>query len=33
MSWREILAMLIVAAMLAAACGFGFWAATLLARP
>jgi hypothetical protein len=33
MSWRGILAMLIVAATLAAAGGFGFLLASLLARP
>jgi hypothetical protein len=33
MSWRELFAMLIVAAMLAVACGFGFWLASLLAHP
>jgi hypothetical protein len=33
MSWRDILLMLILAVLLAAACAFGFWAATLLASP
>jgi hypothetical protein len=33
MSWREIFAMLNVAAMLAVASGFGFWLASLLAHP
>jgi hypothetical protein len=33
MSWREILLMLLLAVALVAACAFGFWAATLLARP
>jgi hypothetical protein len=32
MPWRDILVMLILAVLLAAACAFGFWAATLLAR-
>jgi hypothetical protein len=32
MSWREIFAMLIVAAMLAVATGFGFWFGLLLAH-
>jgi hypothetical protein len=33
MFWRELFAMLIVAAMLAVACGFGFWLASLLGHP
>jgi hypothetical protein len=32
MSWRDMLLMLMPAVALAAASGFGFWAATLLAR-
>jgi hypothetical protein len=33
MSWRETLAMLVVAVMLAAAGASGFWLVSLLARP
>jgi hypothetical protein len=32
MSWRDVMMLLVLGAALAAAIGFGYWAASLLAR-